>query len=62
MKSHRKFHLDLRQAGKIVRLIDPDGKPFFVRLAGTVTVDDLVTCDSCNLFKVHIADSKVWRA
>jgi hypothetical protein len=62
MKSHHKFTLDLRKLGTLVQLLDPDGLPFHVRLAGTVTVDDVVKCDSCGLYKVTIIDSKVSEA
>jgi len=59
-KSHRKFDLDVRKAGTVVELRDPDGVPFHVRICGTVSCDDIIACDTCGLFRVRIHDSKVW--
>lgn len=62
MNSHRKFTLDPRRAGESVQLRDPDGKSFWVRICGTVTVDDQVRCDSCGIWKVTVENSRVWEA
>lgn len=68
-KSHRKWALDTRtraqggKAGTMVQLIDPYGKPFHVRICGTVYVDDIVRCANFGCtWAVRIADSKVEEA
>ena len=60
MSSHRAFHIDQRRNGESVSLVDPYGKPFHVRICGTITCDDEIKCDSCGNFSVRIEDSKVW--
>jgi hypothetical protein len=60
MNSHRAFHIDQRRNGEMVDLVDPFGKPFHVRICGTVTCDDEIKCDNCGNFAVRIEDSKVW--
>jgi hypothetical protein len=62
-KSHRKFFLDTKQEGKMVQLIDPYGVPFYVRICGTIFVDDLIRCSNFGCtWAVRIADSKVEEA
>lgn len=58
--SHRKFHLDTRTAGSIVMLTDPFGKPFQVRICGTVTCEEILRCSNVGCtWQVQISDSKV---
>lgn len=59
--SHRKFHLDQRKAGTVVMLTDPFGKPFQVRICGTVTCEEILRCAnvSCT-WAVQVSDSKVY--
>jgi hypothetical protein len=68
-KSHRKFYLDTRtpaqggKAGTLVQLVDPDRKPFHVRVCGTVFVDDIIRCSNVGCqWAVRISDSKVEEA
>jgi hypothetical protein len=60
MNKHRAFHIDPRRAGEMVNLVDPWGKQFHVRICGTVTCDEVIRCDSCNMFAVRIENSRVW--
>jgi len=58
--SHRKFFLDQRKNGTIVMLTDPFGKPFQVRICGTVTCEETLRCSNVGCtWAVKIADSKV---
>lgn len=66
-KSHRYWELDWRPpskggvAGTLVRLKDPYGKEFFVRLAGTITVQDIIRCSNLGCtWAVQIDKSEVW--
>lgn len=62
-KSHRIWELDIRKAGTLVRLRDPWGKEFWVRLAGTVTAQDTLRCSNFNCdWAVRVDDSKVYPA
>jgi hypothetical protein len=61
--SHRKWYLDTRKQGTMVELRDPDGVPFYVKICGTVYVDDIIRCTNVNCtWAVRIADSKVEEA
>lgn len=58
--SHRKFHLDQRKLGTVVMLDDPFGKPFQVRICGTVTCEETLRCSNVGCsWAVKIMDSKV---
>lgn len=59
-KSHRKWELDMRRQGEVIRLRDPDGKPFGVKICGTINMDETVRCANAHCtWAVRIADSKV---
>lgn len=61
-KSHRKFELDTRRAGELVK-VESNGRPAMVRICGTVTVDDTIRCAGhlCD-WTVKVIDSKVVKA
>jgi hypothetical protein len=59
-KSHRKFFLDTRKQGTLVQLVDPFGKPFHVRICGTIYCEEILRCTNVGCtWAVKIADSKV---
>jgi hypothetical protein len=59
-KSHRKWELDTRKAGTIVLLTDPFGKPFQVKLCGTVHCYEPLRCSNVGCtWAVKIYDSRV---
>jgi hypothetical protein len=45
-KSHRKWELDTKKAGEIVFLTDPFGRPFQVRICGTIECDEPLRCSN----------------
>ena len=65
MNKNRAFQLDPRGAG-FVEVRVPDGATGWrmkhVKIAGTVTCNDTIKCDSCGLWRVTINDSKVRNA
>src|SRR5260221_4823948 len=59
--SNRAFYLDTRAQGTLVTLIDVDGRPFHVKLCGTVYADDILRCKNLGCtWAVKIDDSRVW--
>jgi len=61
-KSHRKWFLDTRKAGTLVRLV-AWGTERWIRICGTVTCEEILRCSNFNCnWAVRIDDSKVWPA
>jgi len=59
-KSHRKWEIDMKRMGEFVELTDPYGKPFHVKLIGTVSSDEILRCANFNCnWAVRIENSKV---
>jgi hypothetical protein len=59
-KSHRKWELDTRKQGTVVLLEDPWGKPFQVKICGTIWCEETLRCSNFNCaYAVRVEDSKV---
>jgi len=59
-KSNRRWELDVRKQGTIVLLEDPEGKPFQVRICGTIWCDEILRCMNVGCtWAVKVEDSKV---
>ena len=59
-KSHRKWYRDPKKEGTLVLLEDPYGKPFQVRICGTIYSEEILRCSNFNCnWAVRIEDSKV---
>jgi hypothetical protein len=60
-KSHRSWELDTTKAGTIVFLENPDGRPFQVKICGTVSSDHTLRCSNFNCnWAVRVERSEVW--
>lgn len=60
-KSHRKWELDPRRAGEFVRLTDPFGEVFHVRICGTVSSEEILRCSNYNCnWAVRVENSRVY--